>query len=199
MESSQYGTSGIIWKRPDPKTVELSNVPLPPPGLPETPALTAEAAVLSDLLTGAGMSPKELEHYTQGMEMQGRTREDYNREKARYLREQASQADPQQRRQWRKQARQFDRTLRKGFNPDEAIQGIQEMMDSGLIWMDDQGGVFSSLENMPGGEKGRQRLLYAAQEWGDWYRDQIAHGEDMRGPVKEFREYGLLNPETGVR
>jgi hypothetical protein len=171
MESSQYGTSGIIWKRPDPKTVELSNVPpaMPPPGLPATPALSAEVGV-------GGVTDDEIRHFAEGMGMRGRIR---GTDEDVYAREQASQADPQQRREWRKQARQFDRTLRKGFNPDEAIRGMQEMIDSGLIWMDDEGGVFSALENMPGGEKGKQRLLYAAQEWGDWYRDQIAHGEDI--------------------
>ena len=82
---------------------------------------------------------------------------------------------------WRKQASNLDKTLKKDpGNFDLAVEGIQEMLDTGAIYMDDNGGVYTAFPKR-GGEKRNDRLLNAAGTWGDWYRDQLAYGEDV-GP-----------------
>jgi hypothetical protein len=45
------------------------------------------------------------------------------------------------------------------------------------MYMDDEGGVFWSIPNN-NREKNR-RILDASRQWGDWYRDQLAYGEDV--------------------
>ena len=90
----------------------------------------------------------------------------------------AKEAPPEQKHAWRKQFSDLDKNLKKGFDPDFAIPGIQDMLDSGALYMDDDGNVYSSVPGR-GGPKRNDRLLYAAKEWGDWYRDQLAYGEDV--------------------
>lgn len=103
----------------------------------------------------------------------------------------AAPSQEAQRRMWRSQLKNFDETLRKGDprrSIDDQIQGVQELLDSGAVWLDDDGNVFSALERHPGGEKGNRRMLDAMRTWGDWYRDQIAAGEDLPPPQKHYQE-----------
>lgn len=170
-----YGTSGIQWRQTAPKTFELRNIQ------PEEP-------------------PPQL-----GMADQEMVRQMFAENMAQQVEGKAGPAklgQEAQRRAWRKQLKTFDQTLKQDFKAgdadqwrgdaakkysDDAVQGIQELIDSGAIWFDDQGGVYGQLENHPGGQKGTRRLLDAAREWGDWYRDQIAHGEDLP-PQKHYEE-----------
>jgi hypothetical protein len=92
----------------------------------------------------------------------------------------AREAPREQKSAWRKQFSQFDKTLRgKQVDPNVPIEGIQEMLDTGAIYMDDDGNVYSAVPGR-GGPKRNERLLSAAREWGDWYRDRTQDTEENR-------------------
>src|SRR5262245_5973984 len=152
-----YGTSDIEWRRLDPKTWELSNKP------------PAE-------------EPPTYEQYQQEIQPNAiRMFDEAQQRSPTYAPAELSQE--QQRRQWRQQFRNFDKTLKKEKDPDKLfdaqIQGTQELLDSGAMWIDEKGDVYGALERHPGGKKGTQRILDAARTWGDWFRDQVDYGEDM--------------------
>ena len=122
----------------------------------------------------------------------------------------AEKSQEQQRRAWRKQFQLFDKTLKHGDDPqkliDDQIQGAQELLDSGAVWIDENGDVYSALDHHPGGEKGTRRMLDAFKTWGDWRRDQLEYGEDLPDKVagflmqKELDAFGsvLENPKRPV-
>lgn len=92
----------------------------------------------------------------------------------------AKEATGEQKNFWRKQFGLFDKTLKKGGSLDAAVEGVQELLDTGALYMDDDGNVFTAVPGR-GGPKRNDRLLDASRAWGDWYRDQLAYGEDV-GP-----------------
>jgi hypothetical protein len=142
--AGQFGD--IDWKRLDPKTWELSNrVPS------DTPTTTTTSTTLPAAMF-----------------------DEYQSQPRDYAPAEPSQAA--QRHMWRSQLKQFDQTLKKGDprrRTDDAIQGIQELVDSGAIWFnEDDGGLYSALPHHPGGKQGTERLLEASRLWAD-RQDQI--------------------------
>jgi hypothetical protein len=104
-----------------------------------------------------------------------------------------------QRQFWRRQLRTFDETLRRGDPQrriDDQIDGIQEMLDSGAMTIDDNGDVYTAVPGVRG-KRGNQRLLDAARTYNDWYQDQIAHGEDLpyRNTDRRMQE-GRIDPQA---
>jgi hypothetical protein len=95
----------------------------------------------------------------------------------------ASKPQEQQRRAWRKQLQLFDKTLKHNDDPqqliNDQIQGAQELLDSGAVWIDENGDVYGALEHHPGGEKGTRRMLDAFRTWGDWRRDQAENQPEL--------------------
>jgi len=148
----------IKWTRTDPKTWELHNVVQA-----DTPTTTLPPTTTSTTL------PEQMFD------------ESYQAAPT-YAPAEPSQAA--QRREWRKQFRTFDKTL-KNPSPGDAVQGIQELLDSGALQMDEDGNVYSSLEHPPGGSKARDRLLGAAREWNDYMRDQA---ERIGGSMGQYMQ-----------
>src|SRR5262245_2913969 len=122
------GTTGdIIWRRTDPKTWELSNLPSADPaevGL-ESPAQGWQVEQ-----TGRAATEQERKELALMQQMMA-AQPEYSR------REIASQASPKQKREWRKQLRTFDKYLKQGG--EDAPSGIQELLDSGAMWYDEDG------------------------------------------------------------
>ena len=83
----------------------------------------------------------------------------------------AKAAPPEQKNAWKEQFRNLDKTLKKNQDPSVAVEGIQEMLDTGALYMADDGNVYSSVPGR-GGKKRNDRLLNAAGNWGDWNRDR---------------------------
>src|SRR5262245_41576950 len=90
-------TGDIVWRRQDPKTVELYNVNPEAPPEP-TPEGSGGGEGLG-ALTGKGISPQELED----LKSMYASTPSFTEEDTRA-----------QRQQWRRQFRTFDRTLKKG-------------------------------------------------------------------------------------
>lgn len=155
----------INWKRLDPKTWELSNNPPPnEPGPSPTPP--EEPSVIADM-------------YNQQMMNQAQ-------EDASAVHSKANLAH--QRVEWRKQMHMFDSTLKNldKFPPDAAISGFQELIDSGAMYLTDDGDVYSAVRGRGTQQVGR--LLDAARQWGDHYRDQVAQDPDTPSPFKQSLE-----------
>jgi hypothetical protein len=174
----------IIWKR-TPGQLELYNVP--PAAEPAAPPAAPE--------------PAETDLQRQMMEAQMRSeeeRERYYREKNAYAREQASQASPKQKREWRKQIRDF---LSEMDDPRaDPVQGIQSMIDSGAMWMEEDG-AYTSVPIRS--EKQRQQLVDASDQWLDYHRQQGEMFDAERGWMfpgiqqEMFEKFGPGNdPET---
>lgn len=155
MDSPQYGSSGIQWQRTDPKTVTLSNTPdemqAPPPSQDPSPVAQEMFQNLMDPMTAMGkaMTEDEFKNFSLGMAMRDRSRQPTS---------EAGQKR-QDMREHRKQIRQFDRGFKAGADPQ---QGIQQLMDSGAIWLTDTGDLYSSVPLPEGMNK---RLLDAARTW----------------------------------
>jgi hypothetical protein len=178
----------IIWKR-TPGQLELYNVPPPPE--PTAPAVP---------------EPAEIDLQRQMMEAQMRSQEErerYYREKNAYQREWAAQAPPKQKREWRRQIRDF---LSEMDDPRaDPIQGIQSMLDSGAMWMEEDG-VYTSVPIRS--EKQRQRLVDASDRWLDYNREQGMMYDAERGwmvppaPIEFqqelFEKYGTSNDPEAV-
>jgi hypothetical protein len=87
-------------------------------------------------------------------------------------------------RQWRQQIRQFDRGFKAGADPQE---GIQQLMDSGAIWITKDGDLYSSVPLPPGMNK---RLLDASRQWAPPMND------DMRSVYeKTMQDFALADPQ----
>jgi hypothetical protein len=157
MDSEKYGTSDVKWNWTDPKTVTLSNTPppMPPPGLPETPALTNEAERIR-AMTGVGMSPSETANMKLGMQMRERQREPTPAERANAARA--------QRREHRQGLRNFDKYLQAGGT--STLSGIQELVESGALTITEDGNVYTSVPF-----RGKGDLLGAAGQWADFQSD----------------------------
>jgi len=179
------GTTGdIIWRRTDPKTWELSNRPSPP----EEVGLESPAQGWQPSAKAASDQERAL------MQQMMAAQPEYSR------REIASQASPKQKREWRKQLRTFDKYLKQGG--EDAPSGIQELLDSGAMWYDEDGWYTSVA--LPHGEKARQRFVDAADAWGDrvgiWKNGQFDPGaeqtyrKNLEQRVMEERSYGSPNP-----
>jgi hypothetical protein len=163
-----------------PKTWELYNTDRDEPNVGPTP-VTQAAQETYDSIRSGEMAGKMFEEAQQlerhrikadiPFDQGARTVQDFLR--------QAHEAPPKQKREWRQQFRTFDQTLKKDPTSDNAISGIQELIDSGAMYMDDNGGVYWAIPNSNEGRN--RRILDASREWGDWYRDQLAYGEDI-GP-----------------
>jgi hypothetical protein len=77
-------------------------------------------------------------------------------------------------REWRKQTKRFDRFLKKASNAEEIAQGVQEMLDSGAMWLGEGGDVFGSVPIHS--EKGRQRMVDAAGTYTDYMNSKWGKG-----------------------
>jgi hypothetical protein len=132
----------IIWKRVDPKTWELSNVPPQGAQPPQAPQ------------TALGMTEEELANFAEGMGLRGRER-DFPPE----------EAPPEKKREWRQQLRRFIRSMREDPSAD-VIGGVQELVENGTVWGDEQGNVFSAVP-LPG-ERNRRAIVDAVNKWQDF-------------------------------
>jgi len=142
-------TGDIIWRWTDPKTVELSNVNPEPP----LPTDTDTVAQTPDQMSGISMPDKEREAF---MAMMGAYQSPAER---------ARNASPEEKKAWRKQLHRFLKNERTSDPMEfDREQGIQELLDSGAMWYDEDG-AYTSVR-IPG-RKNRDALVSAADAWAD--------------------------------
>jgi len=165
VDSAEYGSSDIAWKRVAPKLFELSNKP---------PDTDAAAKALHDMMyeaSGKNMSMEEYAHYSQGMGMRERER------RPEVSTAQKTKSPAAMRRDQRRQLKRFDRAL---IDPaTDTRQGVQELVDSGAIWLNDEdGGVYTSV---PHKSRDNERFLNAVRDWSAWQQDMInKYGNDSQ-------------------
>jgi hypothetical protein len=149
-----YGstTGDIIWKKKDPKTIELSNKPPPDDQEPlardaETAPVTAEQKAASDYdeMYGRRLNPMEQEFFKHDMAVHGAPEAIERAKRHMHMR----------------QLHNLDHDLR--HDPDLDLQSrVQELMDSGALRIDERGDLYSSIPLGPGAN---QRILEAARRW----------------------------------
>jgi hypothetical protein len=183
--SSQYGTSSIEWRRPEPKVVELYNTeqvaPVPVPGVPygatplPDPAEQQRQALVEQ-------RAKELETMRQMMRAQA---EQGRFELPGYRGPGGPQAEqrpsPQEKRAHRRQLRDFFSEVEDPQS--DPLQGIQSLIDSGAI-VYDENGLWIAQPNI--GEKKGQQLLAMADAWAD----QTGLWEGGQFRPENYRPYG---------
>lgn len=150
--AGEFGS--IEWSRKDPKTWELHN--------------TEQAApTLTDPIPQAGESDIQAQMFE---EMQGVK---WDQVKARI--------DKQEQRDWRKQINRFTRNWasdEKAGRPFDAAQGVQELIDSGAMRMEEDG----AYTNVPvRSKKQRERIVEASDQWLDY---QHAQGKTQFDPAR---------------
>jgi hypothetical protein len=153
------GTTGdIIWRRTDPKTVELYNVDRgSKEALPEwSPAQAEEKKELErryaeDALSAAGKATTDAERLA--------LMNPYARDPRRKLSAEEKHEHNQRLKDFMKFWKKSDPTE---FDPTD---GIQELLDGGIMWHDQDGwGTYSGLHMSP---KDRRAFISAADAWGD--------------------------------
>jgi len=190
----------IEWKRtdtpvdvgpPEPKTWELSNKPpMEPPGLPETPAMSE----LIRSMTGPQLSQEELKNMQTGMAM---------RERKRWAGDDVKVAREPTRRDHYRQLRTFNRYMKQGGT--DLVSGVQELVDSGAAWIDENGDVYTAVPHHdPEG-----KILEAFRQWQD-RQDQYMNAFQDAGinpmdnspeaRAKKFEIMGsIVGREAGLR
>jgi hypothetical protein len=100
------------------------------------------------------MTEEELANFAEGMGLRGRERDFPSEE-----------APPEKKREWRKQLRRFVRSIREDPNTD-VIGGVQELVENGAVWADEQGNVFGAVPLH--GERNRRAIVEAVNHWQDF-------------------------------
>jgi hypothetical protein len=182
MNGSQYGTSSIQWRRPEPKVVELYNTeqiaPTPVPGVPygaavPDPAEQQRQAALAETV-------RELETMRQMMQAQAE-QGGFEPLPGRRGGAQGEAPSPQEQRIHRKQLRDFFSEVKDPRA--DPMQGIQSLIDSGAIVYDEDG-LWIAQPNI--GTKKGQQLLEMADAWAD--RTGLWEGGQFR--PENYRPYG---------
>ena len=142
------GTTGdIIWRRRDPKTVELYNTDREAGGPEVSPAATAPASRADEIRAATGSTER------------GRSEDPYAHDPDRKL----SAAEKKEHRQRLKDFMKFWKTSDPmEFDPTD---GIQELLDGGIIWHEEDGWGSYVNPHMP--KKDREAFVAAADAWGD--------------------------------
>lgn len=154
MNSAEYGSSDIIWKKIDPKTFELTNKPpMEPPGLPPMPAMRA----MSEMdkireMTGKQMTQSELENMQKGMGMRELKRPDFTIKPGDYIKnrmemdKQLREVLPQERptgtegKEWK----HYMDAIVKGLKYTDGFpMGLRDLFERGEVWIDVNGDIRS--------------------------------------------------------
>jgi hypothetical protein len=141
------GTTGdIIWRRQDPKTWELYNIP--PTEAPAVAEAQPEAEPAAEPQAEARQADQERAILQQMMQA--------------HRPPSFEEAPPRTKRMWRRQIRDY---FSEAEDPrSDPYQGIQSMIDSGAIRYDEDG-LWVAQPNL--GTKRAQQLIQAADAWAD--------------------------------
>jgi len=203
MDSSQYGSSDVDWKRLDPRTVELTN--RPPQGAAivggESPAQGAMAAIAREAQS-KGMSMDEFANYDKGMSQRERQRPGLEGPAEKPKSE--SQQKREDMKQYRRQFRVFKRAL-KGGDPTYVSHLVNRMMDTGALSVTPEGDVYSALPSHPGITK--DQVVDAVRQWHNYKNEQGQRFDALTGTVRaeeqqaqwEKRQVAISPEEQQIR
>ena len=155
------GTTGdIIWRRRDPKTVELYNVVQQPSARPAAEGFTdaerriyGHPAPAEDILAATGAASTDAERQATV------DRDPYAFDRDRKLSATEKKEHKQRLKDFMKYWKSSDPTE---FDPTD---GIQELFDAGILWHEEDG--FGSYANTHMSKKDRDAFVSAADAWGD--------------------------------
>src|SRR5215467_2110064 len=145
-------TGDIIWRHLDPKTIELTNRP------PQGPAVVGggSGGPMAAEAQRLGMNDQEFRNYDAGMARRERDRPGL-----------LGPMDEEQKPATKFQMRRQFRKLGKAMKAGDTRAAVAELMDSGGLYVDDNGDIYSSVQHKL--DKGK--VVDAVRDYHQWIKD----------------------------